>query len=107
MPATATLRARDRGPAATRRAILAAAETLLARGGEAGLSIRELCARASVTPPTAYHHFGDKGALVDRLLGECFSEIDRTLTRPRPPPGPPPAPRLGLPPLPGDRPPHP
>src|SRR6266852_519946 len=85
MPATATLRARDRGPAATRRAILAAAETLLARGGEAGLSIRELCARASVTPPTVYHHFGDKGALVDRLVDECFAEFDRTFTRRRPP----------------------
>jgi len=85
MPATATLRARDRGPAATRRAILAAAETLLARGGEAGLSIRELCARAGVTPPTVYHHFGDKGALVDRLVDECFAEFDRTFTRRRPP----------------------
>ena len=85
MPATATLRTRDRGPAATRRAILAAAETLLARGGEAGLSIRELCARASVTPPTVYHHFGDKGALVDRLVDECFAEFDRTFTRRRPP----------------------
>jgi len=84
-PATATLRARDRGPAATRRAILAAAETLLARGGEAGLSIRELCARAGVTPPTVYHHFGDKGALVDRLVDECFAEFDRTFTRRRPP----------------------
>src|SRR2546427_11807062 len=85
MPATATLRTRDRGPAATRRAILAAAETLLATGGEAGLSIRELCARARVPPPTVYHHFGDKGALVDRLVDECFAEFDRTFTRRRPP----------------------
>src|SRR5207237_1131877 len=74
-----------RGPAGRRRASLAAAETLLARGGEAGLSIRELCARASVTPPTVYHHFGDKGALVDRLVDECFAEFDRTFTRRRPP----------------------
>src|SRR3989475_11281664 len=85
MPATATLRTRDRGPAATRRAILAAAETLLATGGEAGLSIRELCARARVPPPTVYHHFGDKGALVDRLVDACFAEFDRTFTRRRPP----------------------
>src|SRR2546422_3572770 len=97
MPATATLRARDRGPAATRRAILAAAETLLARGGEAGLSIRELCARAGVTPPTVYHHFRDKGALLDPLVDEGFSGIDPAFTRPRPPAGPPPAAPLGLP----------
>src|SRR5437870_13786303 len=82
---TAALRERNGGAAATRRAILAAAEALLARGGEAGLSIRELCARAGVTPPTVYHHFGDKGALVDRLVDACFAEFDRTVTRRRPP----------------------
>src|SRR5437016_13577175 len=82
---TAALRERNGGAAATRRAILAAAEALLARGGEAGLSIRELCARAGVTPPTVYHHFGDKGALVDRLVDACFAEFDRTFMRRRPP----------------------
>ena len=85
MPAPAVLRARDGGAATTRRAILAAAEALLAHGGEAGLSIRELCARARVSPPTIYHHFGDKGALVDRLVDACFAEFDRAFTRRRPP----------------------
>jgi len=85
MPAPALLRARDAGSAATRRAILAAAEALLAQGGEAGLSIRELCARAQVTAPTVYHHFGDKGALLDRLVDTCFAEFDRAFTRRRPP----------------------
>src|SRR5262249_42321574 len=54
-------RGRERAPGATRAAILAAAEELLARGGEGGFSVRELCARTGVTPPTIYHHFGDKG----------------------------------------------
>jgi len=81
MAPPAVLRARDRGAAATRRSILAAAELLLAQGGEAGLSIRELCARTGVTPPTVYHHFGDKGALVDRLVDACFAEFDRSFTR--------------------------
>ncbi|TMB00653.1 MAG: TetR/AcrR family transcriptional regulator [Deltaproteobacteria bacterium] len=85
MRTAAALRERDGGARATRRAILAAAEALLARGGEEGLSIRELCARAGVTPPTVYHHFGDKGALVDRLVDACFAEFDRTFTRRRPP----------------------
>lgn len=69
------------GSAATRRAILSAAEHLLATVGEEGLSIRELCARAEVTPPTIYHHFGDKRALVDRVVDDCFAAFDRALAR--------------------------
>jgi AcrR family transcriptional regulator len=42
------------------------------------LSIREVCARAAVTPPTIYHHFGDKAALVDRVVDDCFEAFDRT-----------------------------
>jgi AcrR family transcriptional regulator len=71
-------RTRDAESAATRRAILEAAETLLATRGEEGLSIRELCARAGVTAPTVYHHFGDKAALVERVVDECFADFDRT-----------------------------
>ena len=41
-----TARSRDAESEATRRAILDAAEELLANGGEGGLSIREVCARA-------------------------------------------------------------
>src|SRR3989442_12326707 len=96
MPAPAVLRARDGGAATTRRAILAAAEALLAHGGEAGLSIRELCARARGSPPTIYHHFGDKGALVDRLVDACFAELDPAFTRRRPPADPVQALRCGL-----------
>jgi AcrR family transcriptional regulator len=62
---------------ATRRAILDAAEELIARGGEDGFSIRELCARAGVTAPTVYHHFGDKDALVRRVVDDCFAHFDR------------------------------
>jgi AcrR family transcriptional regulator len=75
MPA-ALLRSRDRDSEGTRRAILDAAERLLASGGEEQLSIRELCLRAGVTPPTIYHHFGDKAALVDRVVDDCFAAFD-------------------------------
>lgn len=61
---------------ATRRAILDAAGELLASGGEEKLSIREVCVRAGVTPPTIYHHFGDKAALVDRVVDDCFGAFD-------------------------------
>jgi AcrR family transcriptional regulator len=82
MMARATVaRTRDAESEATRRSILEAAADLLARGGEAGLSIRELCARAGVTPPTIYHHFGDKAALVDRLVDDCFADFDHAFAR--------------------------
>ena len=75
------LRPRDVESEATRRAILDAAEHLLATHGEAGLSIREVCARAGVTPPTIYHHFGDKAALVARVVDDCFADFDRAFAR--------------------------
>jgi len=78
-------RGRERTPGATRAAILAAAEELLARGGEGGFSVRELCARTGVTPPTIYHHFGDKGSLVDRIVDQCFADFDRSMDRRRRP----------------------
>jgi AcrR family transcriptional regulator len=76
--AAGVTRSRDAESAATRRVILDAAEALLAAHGEGGLSIRELCARAGVTAPTVYHHFGDKAALVQRVVDECFADFDRT-----------------------------
>ncbi len=78
MPAKVTaLRPREVESEATRRAILDAAEQLLASVGEAGLSIREVCARAGVTAPTIYHHFGDKAALIARVVDDCFADFDR------------------------------
>lgn len=71
----AALRSRDVESEATRRAILDAAEDLLATVGEDGLSIREVCARAGVTAPTIYHHFGDKAALVARVVEDCFADF--------------------------------
>ena len=86
MPArVAALRPRELSSEATRRAILDAAGELLASGGEAGLSIREVCARAGVTPPTLYHHFGDKAALVDRIVEDCFTEFDQEAAKRTPP----------------------
>jgi AcrR family transcriptional regulator len=81
----AALRPREVSSEATRRAILDAAGELLASGGEAGLSIREVCSRAGVTPPTVYHHFGDKAALVDRVVEECFTEFDQAAAKRTPP----------------------
>ena len=79
---SALARSRDAESEDTRRAILGAARDLLAEGD---LSIRRLCARAGVTPPTIYHHFGDKRALVERVIDDCFAAFDQTLARRRPP----------------------
>jgi len=76
---------RAAGSEATRRAILDAAEELLASRGEDGLSIREICVLAGVTPPTIYHHFGDKAALVDRVVDDCFAAFDRAFEGRTPP----------------------
>jgi AcrR family transcriptional regulator len=78
----ALARSRDAESATTRRTILTAAQELLAGGR---LSIRELCARAGVTPPTIYHHFGDKDALIERVIDDCFAVFDQALARRRPP----------------------
>jgi len=78
---TATARSRDAGSEATRRTILDAAAELLATGGEDALSIREVCARARVTAPTIYHHFGDKAALIVRVVDDCFADFDRAFAR--------------------------
>ena len=82
---TPPARSRELESEATRRAILAAAEELLAKHGEDGLSIRELCLRAGVTPPTIYHHFGDKAALVDRVVDDCCAAVDRSYLDRTPP----------------------
>jgi AcrR family transcriptional regulator len=78
-------RSRERESEATRRAILDATETLLDRGGEDAVSIREVCRLARVTAPTVYHHFGDKAALVDRVVDTCFAELEHQFRGPRRP----------------------
>lgn len=88
MARIATARSRDEGSEATRRAILDAAADLIATKGEDGLSIREVCNRAGVTAPTIYHHFGDKAALIDRVVDEHFADFDRAFARRTVPPDP-------------------
>jgi AcrR family transcriptional regulator len=65
--------------AATRRAILNAAEAILVKRDADELAIREVCTRAGVTAPTVYHHFGDRQALIDRVVDDCFARFDQWL----------------------------
>lgn len=56
----------------TRQEILDATAALLEHTGPEQVSIRDVCQAAGITPPTVYHHFGDKKALLDAVAEEGF-----------------------------------
>jgi AcrR family transcriptional regulator len=53
--------------------ILKATELLLIDGGIDALSIRRVSEASGYSAPTIYHHFGDKGGLIEALLEARFS----------------------------------
>jgi AcrR family transcriptional regulator len=59
----------------TRAMIVRATSALLAEMGIDGLSNRLICERCAVTPPTLYHHFPDKKALLDAAVTLAFAEF--------------------------------
>jgi AcrR family transcriptional regulator len=61
--------------AEVRRWILDATENLLVADGYEAFSMRRLADRCGYTAPTIYHHFGDKGGLLDALLEERFAQM--------------------------------
>jgi AcrR family transcriptional regulator len=52
--------------------LMKAATKLLAERGPEGTSTRAICEAAGVTQPTLYHHFGDKGGLIEAVVTEGF-----------------------------------
>lgn len=58
-----------------RRAVLEAALDLVSERGLGGFSMREVARRAGVSHNAPYHHFADKGALVDELAVESFDAL--------------------------------
>ncbi len=67
-----------------RRRLLDAAAALLGEAPAHEPTARELCARAGVTAPSLYHHFGDKGGLLTAVLEEAFAAyLDRKHAVPR------------------------
>ena len=74
-------RRRQQSRAEARRAILDATEALLVEDGFEAFSMRRLAERCGYTPPTIYHHFGDKQRLIDELLEERFQGLVRSLKR--------------------------
>lgn len=59
--------------ATARRRLLDAAVALLGEAPVREPTTRELCARAGVTAPSLYHHFGDKDGLLATVLEEAFA----------------------------------
>src|ERR1700704_2789132 len=55
-------------PMSVKTRILEVAADLLAHSAEPDLSTRAVCDAAGVTPPTLYHHFGDKDGLLAAVV---------------------------------------
>jgi AcrR family transcriptional regulator len=66
---------RAESAAATRRALLDAAATLLNLGGPEAVTLREVGARAGVTRGAPYRHFADKDSLLTAVATESWDRI--------------------------------
>jgi AcrR family transcriptional regulator len=66
---------RERDPAATRDAILAAARTVLAKDGAEGLSVSQVATLAGINRGTAYQHFPDR----EHLLNATIASVSQAL----------------------------
>jgi AcrR family transcriptional regulator len=66
---------RERDPVATRKAILAAAQTILAKDGPEGLSVAQVAVLAGVNRGTAYQHFPDRKGLLDATIASVSEAL--------------------------------
>jgi len=68
-------------PRGTPERILDAAEELFAEGGFAGTAVRDIAARAGLTPASLYNHFESKQALYEAVLERGVRPIYAILDR--------------------------
>ena len=68
-------------PPALRERVLQASRELLAEGGPAALSMREVARRSGVTHQAPYHHFPDKESIVAELVTQGFEELAARMAR--------------------------
>ena len=66
---------RDAQSARTRANLIAAARTLFAANGYHATGVRDITAKAKVTPGALIHHFGDK----ERLFRAVFDELEHEM----------------------------
>lgn len=65
------------------RALVEAARRILETEGPAALSLRAVAREAGVSPAAPYHHFKDKGELLDAVAHEGWAALDTALTEAR------------------------
>jgi AcrR family transcriptional regulator len=64
-----------------RRALIDAARRLLEAEGPSALSLRAVAREAGVSPAAPYHHFKDKGELLDAVAHEGWTLLDTALLK--------------------------
>ncbi|HEY8616631.1 TetR/AcrR family transcriptional regulator [Phenylobacterium sp.] len=63
-----------------RRALVDAARRLLEADGPSALSLRAVAREAGVSPAAPYHHFKDKGELLDAVAQEGWQKLDEAMS---------------------------
>jgi AcrR family transcriptional regulator len=81
MRETHTAEARPYHHGDLRRALIEAARRLLESEGPTALSLRAVAREAGVSPAAPYHHFKDKGELLDAVAQEGWQKLDEALGR--------------------------
>jgi AcrR family transcriptional regulator len=66
-----------------RRALIDAASRLLEAEGPSALSLRAVAREAGVSPAAPYHHFKDKGELLEAVAGEGWTLLDSAISKAR------------------------
>jgi len=64
-----------------RRALIDAARRILEAEGPSALSLRAVAREAGVSPAAPYHHFKDKGELLDAVAMEGWDMLDAVIAR--------------------------
>ena len=63
-----------------RRALVCAARRLVETDGPAALSLRAVAREAGVSPAAPYHHFKDKGELLEAVADESWDLLNQQMT---------------------------
>lgn len=80
---TATAESRPYHHGDLSRALVEAARKILENDGPGALSLRAVAREAGVSPAAPYHHFKDKGDLLEAVAHEGWHELDQALAKAR------------------------